>query len=164
MSSQKKEDSAQAIVLPRATFTVEFWVGVFSLLGVGCFAYLAINIAGMHMLRRGYYHVTASFTNVSGLKVGAPVEIAGVQVGEVSNVVLNKSDAVVTLEIREGVVLREDDIAQIRTKGIIGDRYVKISPGGADAVVSNRGQLTDTESAVEFEEVLGKIIHGLEKN
>ena len=151
------------IALPRKSFTVEFWVGMFTLFGMGCFAYLSINIAGMKITRSGYYQVTAQFTNISGLKKGAPVEIAGVQIGDVDNVELDGTDALVMMQIRNGVALRDDDIAQIRTKGIIGDKYIKISPGGSETKVGANGSIRDTESAVEFEEIIGKFIHGMDK-
>lgn len=157
--SEKQEE--KEFTLPRRRFTVEFWVGLFTLIGSGCFAYLAINIAGMRLTNAGFYQVTAVFTNVSGLTVGAPVEIAGVPVGEVSDLVLEETEAKVTLQIRNEVKLRDDDIALIRTKGIIGDRYLKISPGGAEEFIPQGGQIDDTESAVEFEEIIGKFIHSL---
>lgn len=149
--------------LPKRSFNIEFWVGLFALFAVGCFAYLAINIAGMKLSNAGYYPVAAVFTDVSGLKIGSPVEIAGVQVGQVTKVELEQTAAKVTMEIADSVDLRNDDVAQIRTKGIIGDRYIKISPGSSDQLVGRNGQIADTESAVDFEDILGKFIHNLEK-
>jgi phospholipid/cholesterol/gamma-HCH transport system substrate-binding protein len=158
--SDKKEE----FKLPKRSFTTEFWVGVFTIAGLLCFSYLAIHIASIKISRSGYYQIAAIFSNISGLKVGAPVEIAGVRIGEVSNIVLKDTDAVVTLEIKDDVQLRDDDIAQIRTKGIIGDKYFKIAPGGSEDMVAANGQLSETESAVEFEDILGKIIHSLNKD
>jgi phospholipid/cholesterol/gamma-HCH transport system substrate-binding protein len=159
--SENKQDNE--FKLPRRSFSVEFWVGVFAIIGVWCFAYLAINIARMKITNSGYYQVTAVFSDISGLKVGSSVEIAGVQVGDVAAVDLNSTEAKVTLQIRDDVKLRDDDIAQIRTKGIIGDKYVRVSPGGSEKTVAKGGQLSDTESAVDFEEIVGKLVHSLEK-
>lgn len=147
---------------PKKNLTVEFWVGLFVLIGLVCFSYLAINIAGMKINNTGYYTIKAVFNSVSGLKVGSPVEIAGVKVGEVTDVHLDTTEAVVTMLIKDEVLLRSDDIAQIRTKGIIGDRYIKISPGGSDSNIQKGGSINDTESAVEFEEIIGKFIHSLD--
>lgn len=148
--------------VPRRTFTTEFWVGLFTLAGCLCFSYLAINVAGMKFSNTGLYKVSATFTNIAGLKVGSPVEIAGVRIGEVSGVALEDTEAVVSMLIRDGIKLRDDDIAQIRTKGIIGDKYVKISPGGSDIIIPEGGRISDTESAVELEEVIGKVVHSLD--
>jgi phospholipid/cholesterol/gamma-HCH transport system substrate-binding protein len=148
---------------PKRSFAVEFWVGVFTIIGVVCFAYLSINIAGIELSGTGYYSIKAKFSNVAGLKIGAAVEIAGVKVGDVRNIALDGTDALLTLRVKEDIKLREDDIAQIRTKGIIGDRYIKISPGGSEDAIENGGMISDTESAVEFEDVIGKFVHSLDK-
>lgn len=151
-----------AIKLPGRSFTTEFWVGFFALLGCASFGYLAINLASIKLTNAGYYQVAAEFTNISGLKVGAPVEIAGVQIGEVTDIVLKETDAHLTLQVKNGIPLRTDDIALIRTKGIIGDKYIKIAPGGSSSMVEPGGELMKTESAVEFEDILGKFIHKME--
>jgi len=148
--------------VPKKTLKFEFFVGLFALIGVGCFAYLAINIAGMRLFDTGYYEVTAEFDNVSGLEPGAPVEIAGVAVGSVKRIDLEETSALVTMSIAEGFKLRSDDIASIRTKGIIGDRYVKVVPGAATQVLSGGGKLTDTESVVDLEDIIGKFIHRMD--
>jgi phospholipid/cholesterol/gamma-HCH transport system substrate-binding protein len=156
------KEKSKEIVIPRRTFSVEFFVGLFALVGLGAFGYLAINIAQMRILSTGYYEVMAEFNNVSGLELGAPVEIAGVPVGSVKNITLNSTSALVTIELKNSVHLRDDDIAAVRTKGIIGDRYLKIIPGGSEDNVAAGGRISDTESAVELEEILGKFIHSLE--
>ena len=158
-ASKKKTD----FVPPRRGFSLEFWVGVFAIAGVGCFGYLAINIANIRLSDAGYYDVNAEFGSVSGLKLGAPVEIAGVEIGQVSKIDLKETNAVITLRIQDQVKLRDDDIAAIRTKGIIGDRYIKLVPGGSTKLLTAGSQLTDTESAVEFEEIIGKLVHRMEK-
>lgn len=156
------EQNALVFNLPKKKFTTEFVVGLFVLVGILCFAYLSINLAGMRMFKRDGYTVTAKFDNISGLMIGAPVEIAGVKVGEVSKIALDKTSALVTLEINRGVQIRDDDIASIRTKGIIGEKYIKVVPGGSDEVVPSGGRLSDTESAVDLEEIIGKVIHRME--
>lgn len=148
-------------VIPHRKISIDFFVGLFVFIGLICFAYLAINLAKMRIFGTGYYEVKALFNNISGLKEGASVEIAGVPVGSVDKVQLDGTSALVTLSIKDIVKLREDDIASIRTKGIIGDRYVRITPGGSDVNISGGGEITDTESVVDLEEVIGKFIHNM---
>lgn len=149
-------------IMPRKNLTVEFYVGVFAIIGMACLGYLAMNIAGMKILESGFYEITAEFDNISGLESGANVEIAGVPIGEVRQIDLNGTSAIVTLKIRDSIPLRTDDIAAIRTKGIIGERYIKVIPGGTEEKVARGGKMTETESALEFEEIIGKIIHRME--
>jgi phospholipid/cholesterol/gamma-HCH transport system substrate-binding protein len=80
----------------------------------------------------------------------------------VSKIALAGSAALVTMGINNGIEIRDDDIASIRTKGIIGEKYIKIIPGGSDDIIASGGRLSDTESAVDFEEIIGKIIHRME--
>ncbi len=148
--------------MPKKKFTIEFIVGIFVIFGILCFAYLSINLASIKIFKNNFYTVTAKFDNISGLLVGAPVEIAGVRVGEVSKISLDNTSALLSLSINNGIELRDDDIASIRTKGIIGEKYVKILPGGADDVIKADGRLSETESAVDLEEIIGKVIHRME--
>jgi phospholipid/cholesterol/gamma-HCH transport system substrate-binding protein len=154
-------DETTEFTVPRRTFTIEFFVGLFMLLGLGCFAFIAINIARMRFFDTGFYEVKAMFSNISGLEKGAPVELAGVPIGEVKKIDLQETQAIVTLSVRDGVPLREDDIASVRTKGIIGDRYVRITPGASDKTVGAGGEIDDTESTVDIEEIIGKFIHSM---
>ncbi len=164
-SVEKSAPSSKSdFAAPKKTYYVEFFVGLFTIGGLLCLAYLAVNIARMRFLNAGFHKVLAEFSNVSGLKEGAPVEIAGVQIGEVNMINLKGTSAVITLNIQDGIELRDDDIASIRTKGIIGDRYVKILPGSSDKMVAVGGSIGDTESAVDLEEILGKLIHSMNKS
>jgi phospholipid/cholesterol/gamma-HCH transport system substrate-binding protein len=109
----------------------------------------------------GGYRVVADFDNISGLKPGAAVEVAGVNVGRVETIQLDTGDrAKLVLKINPGLQLHDDAIASIRTKGIIGDKFVKLSTGGSGKPIPNGGKIRDTESAVEWEELIGKFIHG----
>jgi len=146
----------------KKAFIIEVCVGIFALVGILALSYLAVNVARMKIFRINRYHINASFDNISGLKIGAPVEIAGVQIGEVDRIMLSGVNAEVILSIHSDVPIRSDDIASIRTKGIIGDKYVKISPGASDKNVTSGEVLRDTESTVDLEDILGKLIHRME--
>lgn len=154
--------SEKTIQLPKKSYAIEFFVGLFSIIGLLCFGYISINLAGLKLTDAGFYTIQAQFDNISGLKSGAPVEIAGVKVGNVKKLYLDGTNAIVDLEIEESVQIRDDDIAAIRTKGIIGDKYIKIIPGGSEDYLSPGSQIIDTESTVEFEEIIGKFIHRME--
>lgn len=139
---------------------VELGVGVFVLVGLACLTYLAIRLGEWEILQRGY-QVTAVFDNVSGIKEGAAVEVAGVEVGRVESIrVSPDSRAILVLRLKPWVELREDATASIRTKGIIGDKFVKLHPGSGERPIPPGGRIRETESALEWEELLAKYIHG----
>lgn len=140
---------------------VEFVVGLFMIIGFAGFAYLSVKLGDVDLFgSRSTYPVKASFLSISGLKEGAFVEIAGVKVGKVSRIRLDKDvyEAEVHMEINSDVRLQEDSIASIRTAGLIGDRYVNITPGGALEHIEPGGEIIETESAVSLEELISKYI------
>ncbi len=135
-------------------------VGIFVLIGLACLTYLAVHLGKMEIFGQGY-QVSASFDNISGLKTGAAVEVAGVEVGRVEAIhVTPDNRATLILNIKPGVVLKEDAIASIRTKGIIGDKFVKLSPGFAEKTIQPGGKIRDTESVIDLEELISQFVHG----
>jgi phospholipid/cholesterol/gamma-HCH transport system substrate-binding protein len=138
--------------------TTETAVGMFIIIGLLCLAYLSVKLGDVNIFGTKQYVVKARFANVSGLKEGAEVDIAGVPVGKVSKISLDDYQALVDLLINPSVRLQEDSIASIRTQGIIGDKYVKISPGGAEEYLKPNGMISETESAVDIEELISKYI------
>ena len=139
---------------------VEMIVGVFLLAGFISFAWLAVKMGDINPFADETYPVTARFTSISGLKEGATIELAGVIVGKVSNIELDTGDyeAVVHLNINKQVELQDDTIASIRTSGIIGDKYIKISPGGSDIILESGDEIEETEPAISLEELVSKYI------
>jgi phospholipid/cholesterol/gamma-HCH transport system substrate-binding protein len=160
-SSNASSSASAPIEPPKRHFNVEFFVGLFSAIGLACAAWLAAGLGGIRIGTSDSYDVFAEFDNISGLQTGASVEIAGVPVGEVSSIELKDPQAKVTLRMQPQVKLRDDDIASIRTKGIIGDRYVKISRGASDQFIAEGGTITETESVVDIEDILGKFVHSI---
>ncbi len=139
---------------------IEVSVGVFVLAGIACLLYLAMHLGEVQLFSRGY-EVSADFDNISGLKVGAAVEVAGVDVGRVEQVTLTPDDrARLLFRLSPRLILKDDTIASIRTKGIIGDKFVKLSMGSSAKVIPPGGRIHDTESAVELEELISQFIHG----
>lgn len=137
-------------------------VGVFVLIGLLCVAYLTIKLGRMEMMSDHGYQLTARFNSASGLRVGADVELAGVPVGRVASITLDpeRAQAVVLLRLPEDLRLSSDTIASIKTSGLIGDKFVSLSPGGSEIQLKPGGEIEDTESAVDLESLIGKIAFG----
>jgi len=137
-------------------------VGLFVLAGFFAFAYMSLQLGEFSVFSmEKTYSVQATFANVSGLKRGALVEMAGVNVGKVSGISLGENDqARVQLQINNGVKITDDAIASIKTQGIIGDKYIKITQGGSEELLVEGGFIMETESAVDLEELVSKYIFG----
>ncbi len=139
---------------------LEFVVGVFVLVGILCMGYLAIKLGKLELVGGDYYELKADFSSTSGLKKGASVEIAGVEVGRVKEITLKEDQAQVVLAIQDGIPIYNDAIASIKTRGIIGEKFMGLSPGGSGDVLSNGGTIVDTESGIDLEQVISQFIHG----
>ena len=139
---------------------LELTVGMFMIIGLVCFSYLAISVGGVDWFNDKSYLLKARFISISGLKQGAVVEIAGVKVGKVEKITLDNGDyeAIVELSLNNDVKIQDDSIASIRTAGIIGDRYVNIKPGGSEELIEAGGTIIETESAISLEELISKYI------
>ena len=138
---------------------LEFAVGVFVLAGLLCLTYLAVKLGDLGLFEEDTYEITGRFVSVSGLKEGAFVEIAGVRVGKVSRIDLDAEDylAKIHMTISSRYPVQEDAIASIRTQGIIGDKFVKIAPGGGERLEDGM-ELFETEPAISLEELISKYI------
>lgn len=139
---------------------LEFVVGVFVLVGILCMSYLAIKLGKLEIVGGDYYELKADFSSTSGLKQGASVEIAGVEVGRVKTIALIEDQAQVVLAIQDGISVYNDAIASIKTRGIIGEKFMGLSPGGSGEILSNGGTIVDTESGIDLEQVISQFIHG----
>jgi phospholipid/cholesterol/gamma-HCH transport system substrate-binding protein len=142
--------------------SLELGVGVFVLLGIICVGYLTIRLGEVEVLRDNYYNLNARFTSVTGLKVGAQVEIAGVQVGQVEAVALDPKEfvALVRLKIKETIQLSEDAIASVQTAGLLGDKYIQLSQGGSDQMLKPGDRIIETEPALNIEDLIRKYAFG----
>ena len=142
--------------------TLELSVGVFVLIGIICVGYLTIKLGQMELLGSNTYTVNAHFTSVTGLKPGASVEMAGVQVGQVESITLDlkSRQAVVLLKIENDLELSDDVIASVKTAGLIGDKYISLSPGGSDIIIKPGGRIIETESAIDLEALIAKYVFG----
>ncbi|HXH64821.1 MAG TPA: outer membrane lipid asymmetry maintenance protein MlaD, partial [Mariprofundaceae bacterium] len=132
--------------------------GIFVFLGILSMGYMALKLGEVGGLGATGYVVDASFGDAGGIRPGADVMMAGVVVGRVEDIGLKKDKAFLTLRINNGVRLTDDAIASIRTKGIIGDRYVRISQGADATYLKNGDEIEETESAINIEDLISKYI------
>lgn len=146
----------------QTSYAKETWVGLFVLLGLICVAYLTVKLGKMELTGGSGYTVNAVFSDVSGLRSGAAVEISGVSVGKVSSIQLDPQygTATVVLYLDQQVRLRDDTIAAIKTSGLIGDKYVKLILGGSPDYIEPGGRISDTQSALDIEDLIGKYAFG----
>lgn len=145
------------------TAKLEMMVGIFMVIGMLCLGYISIKLGKMELIGGDFYTVSAGFDSVSGLKPGARVEVAGVEVGKVDRITLDAKSgdrALAYLRIKTGVKITDDVIASVRTSGIIGDKFIKLKPGGSERMLKNNDQIRETESAIDIEELVSKFIHG----
>lgn len=139
----------------------EIVVGLFVAVGIACLGYLAIKLGKLEVFGASGYTVVADFPSVAGLKVGDPVEIAGVKIGRVEALGLSDDDrARLVLRLNDGVKLQDDVIASVRARGLIGDKFVLVTPGASDKIIPPGGKIRETESPPDIPDLIGKIVGG----
>ncbi len=138
---------------------IEMLVGIFVLIGVGCIAWLAIELGGVGGVGTKGYTLTAIFEDAGGVRKGSDVLLAGVPVGQVESVVLkDNEEAKMTLMIHTGVQITSDATVSIRTKGLIGEKYVRINQGAEEDFLQPGDEFEDTESPLNLEDMIAKYI------
>ena len=141
-------------------FDIEFTVGLFIIAGIICLGYLSIRLGKMEILGNKGYELYALFSNSGGLKTGSSVMIAGVDVGRVKSVSLDDYQAKVVMNLSDGIQIQEDAIASIKTKGLIGEKFIEISPGGSEKVLQPGNRIRETLPPVDFEQLISKFVFG----
>jgi phospholipid/cholesterol/gamma-HCH transport system substrate-binding protein len=142
---------------------IETLVGLFVLLGMVALVFLALQAANLGSFNGGEtYQVKARFDNIGGLKARAPVRSAGVNVGRVVSIGLDpqRFQGVVTLEIRSEFSFPKDSTAKILTAGLLGDQYIGLEPGPSDENLAPGQLITQTQSAVVLENLIGQFLAG----
>jgi phospholipid/cholesterol/gamma-HCH transport system substrate-binding protein len=140
--------------------TLDVAVGVFVLVGILALGWLSIKLGRVELFSGAGYTITADFPTVGGLKTGSTVEIAGVEIGRVDGITLSDYQARVIMSIKTSVKLQEDSIASIKTRGLIGEKYIRINPGGSEKIIKANGRITEVEPPVDIEELLSKYVFG----
>jgi phospholipid/cholesterol/gamma-HCH transport system substrate-binding protein len=136
---------------------IEFLVGCFMLVGIGAVLYLALKVGSARVFGGDCYTLQARFSSTSGVNVGSRVEIAGVRIGTVKSIVLNdKFYSIVTFDLPNSIQLDDDTIVSVKTSGLIGDRYLDISPGGSGIPLEAGDLIVDTESALDIEGLISR--------
>jgi phospholipid/cholesterol/gamma-HCH transport system substrate-binding protein len=140
--------------------SLELSAGLFVSMGIAALVYLAANLGNLDLLSGDGYLLKARFVSSSGLIEGAFVEVGGVRVGTVEKIAIDfdSYESIVEMKLDEHIKLQDDSIASIRTSGIIGDKFVKISPGGSENFLAHGGEISETESSINLEELISKYI------
>lgn len=141
---------------------LESGVGLFVLIGLAAVVYLTVKLGAGAYVGSDTYSLEARFANTGGLNKGASVSIGGVRVGRVESIRLDVSDfsAIVEMSILQGVRLPSDTMASIRTSGIIGDKFIALSPGAEEDFLKPSDRITMTEPAIELESLISKMAFG----
>lgn len=138
-------------------------VSGFLLVGVLALGYLFTRLGEAELQQGWGYSINAYFTDASGLKPGSVIEVAGVPVGQVTAILLHGTRAQVTLKLQRDIQIQDDAIASIQTKGLLGERYVIITPGGSDKIIKPGGKLRETESPLDLPGLLSAYVHSRQK-
>jgi phospholipid/cholesterol/gamma-HCH transport system substrate-binding protein len=128
-------------------YTVETTVGIFLVIGLLCIGYMTLKLGHVSLFGDNDYSLFARFTTVSGLRVGSPVNMLGIEVGR-------------EIRMQKGIKVYDDAIATIKPEGLIGDMFLSIGPGGSGKLLGPRGTITETQPAVDLVEMVGKYAFG----
>ncbi len=140
---------------------LDLWVGIFVAIGIGCVLFLALKVGNLVTFGSTEgYRLEASFDNIGGLKVRAPIKAAGVVVGRVERIRFDPKTylAVVTLKIDHAYPFTTDTIASILTSGLLGEVYVGLDAGGDTTMLPDGGKIAKTQSAIVLEKLIGQFL------
>ena len=146
----------------KQTKTLETLVGLFMAAGLVALFFLAMQVSNLAELSNDDgYEISARFTNIGGLKVKAPVTMAGVTVGRITDISFDKStyEAVVKMRIQPQFdTIPEDSFAKVFTAGLLGEKYIGLDPGGSEEYLGEGGSISLTQSSLVLEEIIGQFI------
>lgn len=143
-------------------YSKETVVGVFVVIGLACIVYMTVNLGKVGFFGDNTYTLYAPFNKVTGLRVGNPINMIGLEIGRVGSFKLDqdKQIVMVELQINKGIEVYDDAIASIKTEGLIGDKYVSIDPGGGGDLLENGETITDTSSPTDIMDLISKYAFG----
>jgi len=141
---------------------IEIVVGVFVLIALICVGYLTIKLGDFQLLESNSYRLKARFSNVGGLNEGNAVRLSGVNVGRVNNIRLDQERfaVIVIFSVKKGIELSDDTMVSIKTSGLIGDKYISISPGGSGIPLKPGDTIIDTQPPINIQDLISKYAFG----
>ena len=143
-------------------YTQETVVGIFVVIGLLAIGYMTVKLGNVGFLGENTYSLYAKFTSVTGLRVGNPVNMLGLEIGRVESFTMDQENqvAVVELKINNGIEIYDDAIASIKTEGLIGDKFIGIDAGGGGDLLADGDIITDTESPTDIMDLVSKYAFG----
>jgi phospholipid/cholesterol/gamma-HCH transport system substrate-binding protein len=143
-------------------YAMETTVGGFFFVGLLLIGIMTVKLGHVSLFGEKTYPLSARFTSVTGLRVGSPVYMFGIEVGRVERLTMDQKNqkAAVDLQIKQGIKVYDDAIATIKTEGLIGDKYLRIDPGGAGELLNPGGTITETQPDLDIGELIGKYAFG----
>jgi phospholipid/cholesterol/gamma-HCH transport system substrate-binding protein len=143
-------------------YSMETVVGIFVVVGILCVGYMTVKLGKASFLGDDFYIVYARFPSVSGLRSGSVVEIHGIEAGKVGRLSIDqeKQMALVELKIDKGIRVYNDASATIKSSGLIGDKFVRVDPGGSGEILQTGAMIVDTSTPPDIEELIGKYAFG----
>ena len=146
---------------------VEIFVGLFVLLAIIALLILTLRVSGLnHIDKTNSYQITAEFDNIGSLKVGAPVRVAGVKIGQVVDISLDQETFRARAQFQifsNKTQLPQDTAASIQTSGILGSQYVSLTPGFSEQGLKNHSVIQITHPALVLENLIGQLVFNLKK-
>lgn len=143
------------------TKTQDTLVGLFVACGIAALFFMAMQISNLSSFSNSEaYSISARFENSGGLKVKSPVLVAGVRIGRVADISIDKEsyESIVKMDIESQYNLPDDTSASIFTAGLLGEQYVSLEPGGSEDFIEANGAIDITQSAIVLEEVIGQFL------
>jgi len=143
-------------------YSKETVVGIFVVIGLVCIGYMTVKLGNVGFIGENTYSLIGKFTSVTGLRVGNPVNMLGLEIGRVEKFTMDQENqqVVVEFKINKGIEIYDDAIASIKTEGLIGDKYVAIDPGGGGDLLADGDTITDTNSPTDIMDLVSKYAFG----
>ena len=143
-------------------YSIETTVGIFVLVGLICVGYMAVKLGHVNLFGDETYTLYARFATVTGLRAGSSVDIYGIEVGQVKSMTIDtdRQMALVEMTVRKGTKIYDDGSATIKTSGLIGDKFIKLDPGGAGDLLKPGGTVIQTSVPTDIEDLIGKVAFG----